>query len=81
MTECDEAVERLYQYLDGELPDTDAGDVRRHLESCSDCYGAFDFERRIIARVRRIRRDPVPPELVDRLRTFLSQHAEGSDAG
>lgn len=80
MSDCDEAVAQLYQYLDGELESVAAHDVRRHLDACTDCYEGFEFERRILARVRRIRSEPPPPELVDRIRTFLSQH-EAGDAG
>lgn len=35
---CQEALQRLYEYLDGELtPETDA-EVRRHIDICAACY-------------------------------------------
>lgn len=35
---CAEALERLYEYLDGELTADSAEEVRRHVEVCDACY-------------------------------------------
>lgn len=42
--DCQAAVDRLYDYLDGELTDADAGRVREHLAACAHCFEFFDFE-------------------------------------
>lgn len=43
--ECREALEKVYEYLDGELdPDTQER-IHRHVEICQRCYPYFDFER------------------------------------
>jgi mycothiol system anti-sigma-R factor len=35
---CHESLERLYEYLDGELSPEDAREVERHLQICAECY-------------------------------------------
>ena len=43
--DCDDAVEHLYTYLDGELTPGIEKAVRGHLETCTDCFGHFEFEK------------------------------------
>ena len=40
---CKEALERLYEYLDGELTPGSAEEVRRHVEVCDACYPEVKF--------------------------------------
>jgi anti-sigma factor (TIGR02949 family) len=35
---CRQALERVYEYLDGELPAADAAIVKQHFERCKQCY-------------------------------------------
>jgi anti-sigma factor (TIGR02949 family) len=35
---CQEALQRLYEYLDGELAAEDTEEVRHHVEICARCY-------------------------------------------
>lgn len=35
---CQEALQRLYEYLDGELTPEITEEVRRHIEICARCY-------------------------------------------
>lgn len=43
--DCDEALERLYEFLDGELTPAGEQAVRRHLKACAPCLRLYDFER------------------------------------
>lgn len=43
--DCDEALDRLYEFLDGELTPTAEEAVRRHLQACAPCLRLYDFER------------------------------------
>ena len=43
--DCQEALDRLYEFLDGELTPDAAAAVREHLEACAGCVGLYDFER------------------------------------
>ena len=40
---CQEALARLYEYLDGELKPRSADEVRQHIEVCEACYPEVRF--------------------------------------
>lgn len=44
MMNCDEAVDRLYELLDGELTPAVEKEVREHFEACRKCFPLFTFE-------------------------------------
>lgn len=61
---CEEALAEVYTYLDGELTDAKRQFIAAHLDSCSPCYEAFDFEAELRMVVSsRARSDQVPEEL------------------
>jgi len=41
---CEEAARKVYEFLDGELDDEDAEEVRCHVEQCRLCYPYFNWE-------------------------------------
>lgn len=43
--DCQAALDRLYEFLDGELTPDAATAVREHLEACAGCVSLYDFER------------------------------------
>jgi mycothiol system anti-sigma-R factor len=40
---CRDALERVYEYLDGELPTADAAQIRRHFEQCQECFPVLKY--------------------------------------
>jgi anti-sigma factor RsiW len=48
----DRWMERLSEYLDGELPAQDRAALEAHLESCNDCSAVLDDLRRVVDRAR-----------------------------
>lgn len=74
---CDEALANLYTYLDNELDDELAAErIRFHLVECPPCGEAFTFEERLRVVVRTKLREEVPPEMMERLRAHLHDHAD-----
>ena len=71
---CDQAIEEMYYFLDGEITWYKRIRIRRHLRRCHTCDDAFAFETRFKSIVRQRSREEPPPELIDRLRTFLHEH-------
>lgn len=49
---CEQAIERVYEFLDGELDPDWTERVREHLEVCRRCYPHFNFERIFLDHVR-----------------------------
>jgi len=76
-TDCKEAVERLYYFLDGELTDERRAMIQRHLDACSECIEAFEFEVELRTAIARGCREPVPESL--RVRVFEAIWEERSE--
>lgn len=51
--DCQEAAERIFEWLDNELAPTEAVSVGEHLETCARCYPRLAFERAFREAVRR----------------------------
>lgn len=49
---CREVLEKVYEYLDGELDPETQERMHRHVEICQRCYPHFDFERRFLDSIR-----------------------------
>jgi anti-sigma factor (TIGR02949 family) len=61
---CSEAQRLLYDYLNGELEQSDLSRIESHLKVCSSCLRIFEFERRFQSLlVDRIAEEKAPPEL------------------
>jgi len=75
---CREAIEKLWEYIDGELTDADTAQVHDHLEACRACYPHFDFQRAFHEFIGQHTLRPVPPGL--RRRVFLALLAEESSS-
>ena len=69
---CQEAFERLNDYLDRELSADEAALVRAHLETCAVCASEYEFEARVLDELRaKLRRIDVPQAVVDHVRAVL----------
>jgi mycothiol system anti-sigma-R factor len=66
-TPCEEALQELYVYLDGELTEEKRGVIRGHLDDCNPCFEAFDFEAELRIVISTRCRDEVPESLRDRI--------------
>ena len=73
MSNCDDALTNLYQYLDSELEAVSAAEIRLHLEECKGCSRRFDFETRLKNVIRDRLEEEVPEELLLRVRTALAE--------
>lgn len=70
---CREAVAMVQEFLDGELDDVPAEQVRAHFEACSRCYPRLRFERSFHEALARARRgEPAPAELKRRVVDLIS---------
>ena len=75
---CDEAAERIFEWLDSELDQAEAKSVGEHLETCARCYPRLAFERAFREAMRRPPRgEMATAELRQRIIHELKE--EGSD--
>ncbi len=68
---CREAVSLLYSYLDGELTDERRAHIQQHLDECTPCLDAYDFEAELRIVIAQRCRDSVPATLRVRIAQAL----------
>jgi mycothiol system anti-sigma-R factor len=71
-SDCQDALERLEAYLDGELPGTDVQEIATHLSACYPCTDRATFEEQLRSIVRRDCVEHAPASLIDRIRGHLT---------
>lgn len=63
-TDCSEVLDRLYEYLDQEMPDGDCTKFREHIDECSPCLAEYGLEQSVKKLVKRCcGHDEVPADL------------------
>jgi anti-sigma factor (TIGR02949 family) len=67
-THCDEALELLEPYLDGDLSPAGSSGLRAHLESCPSCAAELALAAKIQRELRSLPQLDCPPEVVERVR-------------
>lgn len=80
--DCDDAVHRLYHFLDGELTTEKRVEIQRHLDACLPCLEAFDFEAELRIVIATKCRDQVPSSLRERVARAIShEETHGTPPG
>ena len=73
-TDCSEVLDRVYEYLDGELADLDCAKIRQHLEECGPCLAEYHLDEVLKAVIRRsCTCEPAPAQLRARILTRITQ--------
>jgi len=71
--DCKDCLDKLYAFLDGELPPSEATKLRSHLDDCGGCEQQFTLEERFLTFIRDCCAEDVAPQelrgrIVDELR-------------
>lgn len=69
---CQEAIDRLFEYVDAEMPLTDTVRVAAHLAVCDSCEDAAGAERHVRDVLRRSCHEMAPEALRTRVVSALS---------
>ena len=69
---CRQAVDLLWEYVRDGLDEQDTATVERHLEHCLRCCGEVVFARELQRRLA-VPPPPLPPDVEDRLESFLDE--------
>jgi mycothiol system anti-sigma-R factor len=72
---CDETIEKLYFYLDGELTEQRRIEIARHLDLCGPCVGAYGFEQEVRRMLANRCQDRVPDALRERVARALREES------
>ena len=76
--DCDDALEQLYTFIDGELTAERREQIRHHLDECIPCLGAFDFEAELRIVIAQKCRDTVPDGLRRRIADAIAMDSDPS---
>jgi mycothiol system anti-sigma-R factor len=71
---CDEAIERLYEYLDAEIPEPECLRIAAHLAICTSCHDAASAERHVRTLLRRSCLERAPEALRVRVLAEMIVH-------
>ncbi len=74
--ECNETIERLYFYLDGELTEERREEIRLHLDLCGPCVDAYGFETELRKVIANRCKDHVPEALIERVAHAILEEQE-----
>ncbi len=73
-TDCSEVLDRVYEYLDGELDTLDCTKIKQHLDECGPCLREYHLDEALKALVRRsCSCEQAPEELRVRILTRITQ--------
>jgi mycothiol system anti-sigma-R factor len=73
-TPCTEVLERVYSYLDGELPAPDCSKIQQHLDECGPCLREYGLEEVVKHLVHRYcGYDSVPQDLRAKVMVRIQQ--------
>jgi anti-sigma factor (TIGR02949 family) len=68
---CEQALERLMELIDRELPESEHASVERHLRTCRSCFSRMEFEGRLKERLATLSSEDVPAATRERIRTLI----------
>ena len=75
---CDEALDRLYEFIDNELPPEDLRRVADHLQECSGCEAERRVNQRIKELVSGCPKEAAPDDLRARVLAVIAEAREGA---
>ncbi len=53
VSECSEALLRVFEFLDGEMEPADHAKIRAHLDACAECLRQYDLDQMVKFVVKR----------------------------
>ncbi len=72
--DCSEVLNRVYEYLDGEMGPADLEKIRGHLDDCGPCLRQYDLDIALKALIRRsCGCESAPIELRQRILVTISE--------
>ena len=78
MISCEDALSRIYEYLDGELDGVTHEEVDRHFRVCARCYPHLQLEQAFRDALHRAveTQEAAPPELRNRVLELMEEELD-----
>ena len=71
---CEQALARLFEFLDHELDAAHRAEVEHHLHACRACYSRAEFEKRLKGKLNALGREQAPRTFEERVRKLLERY-------
>ncbi len=71
MKKCNEYIQSICDYVDGEADSSLCADIEKHLESCKNCRIMIDTLKQTVVLCRDGKPEPLPAELEAKLKNAL----------
>jgi anti-sigma factor (TIGR02949 family) len=68
---CEQALHRLFEFLDHELEAEERDAVQYHLSTCRSCFSRADFERRLKQKLHELRQAEPITGATERMKRLL----------
>ncbi len=78
--ECEEALDRLFEFIDHELPEDELTRIGAHLKQCPPCEAEHQINEKIKSMVSRTGAETAPDELRARVLETLRSVGRGRSA-
>ncbi|HEY3141918.1 MAG TPA: mycothiol system anti-sigma-R factor [Acidimicrobiales bacterium] len=78
MSDCQNSLHALYEFLDGELTEDRRAAIQHHLDTCQPCAEPYDFEAELRLIIRHKCQEKVPESLVAKVREALAAEAKST---
>jgi anti-sigma factor (TIGR02949 family) len=69
---CEEAIKRVFDYIDGYLSGKPLNELERHIDLCRGCLKKLDFQLKLKSRIARVKPAKVSEELNYRIKSLLN---------
>ena len=80
MFNCDEVIQLLTDYLDGELGETSQAELDVHFRACPHCVQFMETFRFTIEKTGEFKCEDIPEEVSLKLHDFLEKNIRGLEA-
>jgi mycothiol system anti-sigma-R factor len=71
MLSCEQVLQEIWAFLDGELNEADLVHFRQHIELCRSCFSRIEFEKTLRISIRSKTNHICPEKLKQRVQKFL----------
>ena len=68
---CEDVIEHLLHYLDGEIDAAKRAEIDRHLQECRGCYSRAEFEKALRDKIGKLGEEKAPASLRQRIKALM----------
>jgi anti-sigma factor (TIGR02949 family) len=69
--DCEQALRRIFEFIDHELDGAERDAMERHLSTCRSCFSRADFEKRLKGKMAGIREERASPGTAERIAKLM----------